>query len=132
MENEGDVKKEVKKILKTMDADWFMPAANGFGRAGVSDIIVNYRGRFIAIETKFGKNKPTNNQMVFGRSTHEHGGHFLVISEKNLHWVEPEIRAFYLGWKPPHPNLRFSDETPGGIYKDVLERWRPPEWQEVE
>lgn len=126
MENEADVKKEVKKILKRLGASWFMPAANGFGKAGVSDIIVNYRGRFIAIETKFGKNKPTNNQMTYGIEQHEQGGMFMVISEKNLHWIEPEIRAFYLSWKPPHPELRYSDETPGGIYKDALENWREP------
>lgn len=126
MQNESDVKKEVKKILKSLGASWFMPAANGFGKAGVSDIIVNYRGRFVAIETKFGKNKPTNNQMAYGIEQHEQGGLFLVISEKNLHWIEPEIRAHYLGWTPPHPELRFSDEVVGGIFPDVLENWRAP------
>ena len=52
MTPEGRVKDSVKKWLKTNGIWYFMPAANGFGKAGIPDFIACYEGRFVAIETK--------------------------------------------------------------------------------
>ncbi len=41
---------------------------------GTSDILGCYKGRFFAIETKVGKNKPTPEQEAFLASVRENGG----------------------------------------------------------
>ena len=82
--NEGDVKKVVRRILKKAGVFSFMPPANAFGKVGISDILAVGYGCPIAIETKFGKNKPTVNQEKFGKDWAEHGGLFLVVNERNI------------------------------------------------
>ena len=52
MTPEGKVKALVKKELDRRGVFHFSPAANGFGKAGIPDIIACWRGRFIAIECK--------------------------------------------------------------------------------
>lgn len=61
---EGKVKDAVKKELKARGVWYFMPAANGFGKVGIPDIICCVDGKFLAIETKApGKrNNTTPNQ----------------------------------------------------------------------
>ena len=61
---EGKVKDAVKKELVSRGIWYFMPAANGFGKVGIPDIICCYQGKFLAIETKApGKrNNTTPNQ----------------------------------------------------------------------
>ena len=46
--------------------------------AGTSDIIACYRGRYLAIECKIGRNKPTAKQIDFLDSVREAGGIALV------------------------------------------------------
>lgn len=86
--NEAGVKAAVKKLLK--DHGWFawMPPANGYGRVGISDIHALKGGHFLAIETKFGSNKPTAMQAAFlGNITHG-GGTAMVVNEANLGELE--------------------------------------------
>ena len=45
---------------------------------GTSDIIALYCGKYLAIEVKSGKNKPTPEQLEFGRRVRDAGGLFLV------------------------------------------------------
>ena len=67
--NESGVKDAVKKILREMQDTypdrvwWFMPAANGFGRAGIPDFIGFAGGHGFAIETKYGDNQLTAHQI---------------------------------------------------------------------
>lgn len=84
IKDEAGVKKEVKMILDLIGAFYFMPPAGAFGRSGISDIIGVHKGKFFAIETKFGKNTPTPMQLRFGAKVMEHGGMFMVINETNL------------------------------------------------
>ena len=55
---EKKVKNKVVKLLKEYAAYYFFPATYGFGRSGVPDIIVCYRGHFIGVECKAGANTP--------------------------------------------------------------------------
>lgn len=61
---EGKVKAKVKDYLKSIGAWYYMPVSNGMGRVGCPDILVCYKGLFVAIETKApGKvNNTTPNQ----------------------------------------------------------------------
>lgn len=52
MTPEGKVKKKVKEYLISIGAWYYMPVSNGMGRVGCPDILVCYKGNFIAIETK--------------------------------------------------------------------------------
>lgn len=52
MTPEGRVKKQVKDYLQSIGAWYYMPVSNGMGRVGCPDIIVCYKGLFMAFETK--------------------------------------------------------------------------------
>ena len=56
---EGEVKDQVRKVLDEMGAYYFFPAANGYGRTGIPDVIACYKGHFIGIECKAGSKQPT-------------------------------------------------------------------------
>ena len=52
MTPEGRVKKKVKEYLQSIGAWYYMPVSNGMGRVGCPDILVCYKGLFLAFETK--------------------------------------------------------------------------------
>jgi hypothetical protein len=52
MTPEGRVKTAVKRWLVDRGIWYFMPAANGYGKAGIPDFVCCWKGRFLAIETK--------------------------------------------------------------------------------
>ena len=60
---EKDLIKNIGKYLKTVPGLFFWKEHGGmYGTAGIPDIIVCYKGRFIAFEAKVGYNKPTELQ----------------------------------------------------------------------
>lgn len=81
---EKKVKNKVVKLLKEYEAYYFFPATYGFGRSGVPDIIVCYRGRFIGVECKAGANKTTALQDKELADIKAAGGIPLVVNETNL------------------------------------------------
>lgn len=96
-QKEADVKAEVKKLLNKHQWFWWMPPANGFGKAGVSDFNAIRDGVFLAVETKFAGNRPTAMQVAFMNSITKSGGIALVVNEKNIEifakWLETFDRA---------------------------------------
>jgi hypothetical protein len=84
---ETKVKRKVTLILNKYDAYYFFPPSNGFGRAGIPDIIACYRGQFIAIECKAGKNITTALQRRELGAIEDAGGYALVINENNIDQV---------------------------------------------
>jgi len=81
---ESKVKKQVKKILDDIGAYHFSPMMDGYGRAGVPDIIACYKGRFIGIECKSGKNEPTLLQKHNIREIQRNQGLAIVVNEDNI------------------------------------------------
>lgn len=81
---EGKVKAKVVDILKARGAYYFFPVTGGFGRSGVPDIVGCYRGRFIAIECKAGKNEPTELQKREINKINENSGVAVVINEHTI------------------------------------------------
>lgn len=96
MKNEGDVKKAVRKVLDSVDqCYYFMPPANGYGRSGIPDFIGQVNGQFFGIETKFGKNEPTANQVREIGLVIQNGGQCWIVREGvSLTGWEAEFR----GW----------------------------------
>ena len=88
MTPEAKVKKKVVAVLKQHDAYFFYPVTGGYGRSGVPDVIACHDGRFIAIECKAGKNKPTPLQEKNLSDIQVAGGVALVINEDNIDLVK--------------------------------------------
>ena len=61
-----------------------MPPANGFGRAGIPDIVGCLNGRFFAIECKAGKGTTTALQDREISRINDAGGTAIVVNENNL------------------------------------------------
>ena len=90
---EGKVKAHVRRILDGAGVYHFAPAANGYGRVGIPDIICCYRGLFLAIECKAGKGKTTELQDREITHIRNRGGVALVINEDNYDDVTAALTA---------------------------------------
>jgi Holliday junction resolvase len=79
MTPEAKTKKHVKEMLLERGIYHFFPPANGYGRAGIPDIICCVRGDFLAIECKAGKGRTTALQDREMDRIREAGGYALVV-----------------------------------------------------
>jgi predicted AAA+ superfamily ATPase len=87
MTPEKRIKNKVVAQLKQLRAYYFYPVTGGYGASGVPDIVVCHKGRFIGIECKAGKNKPTKLQELNLKQIADAGGIALVINEENVNDV---------------------------------------------
>ena len=99
---ERKVKDKVTALLKQYNAYFFSPPSNGFGRAGIPDIIGCLHGRYIAIECKAGNNKPTQLQLRELELTHRAGGVALIIHEHNISFLAIALQSI----KDEHDNTK--------------------------
>lgn len=77
---ENELIKDISKYLKTVENLFFWKEHGGmYGTAGIPDLIVCYRGRFIAFECKVGKNTPTILQAVTIQKIKIAGGYAAVV-----------------------------------------------------
>ena len=81
---EWKVKKAVRLLLDRLGVYHFMPPANGFGRAGIPDIVACMNGHFIAIECKAGKGTTTALQDRELNAILNAGGTVFIAREHNL------------------------------------------------
>jgi hypothetical protein len=88
MTPEAKVKKQVKAVLDAFCFNnagyYFFPAANGYGRQGIPDVICCIQGRFVAIECKAGKGMTTILQERELRLIRDSGGLTFLINEGNV------------------------------------------------
>jgi len=89
---EKKVKDAVRKLLVEFDIYYFAPAANGFGRAGIPDIICCFGGRFIAIECKAGKGVTTALQDRELAAIRTAGGMTMVVNETNIQELKEKLQ----------------------------------------
>jgi Holliday junction resolvase len=94
VKNEKGVKDKVKKLLVKHGWFYFMPPANAYGRSGISDFIALKAGVMLAIETKFGSNKPTAMQKAFLESINAESAFGFVVNEGNLDWLAAFLEDF--------------------------------------
>jgi len=99
---ERKVKDKVTALLRQYGAYFFSPPSNGFGRAGIPDIIGCLHGRYIAIECKAGKNKPTALQLRELNLAAKAGGVALIIREDNISDVALALQSI----KDEHDNTQ--------------------------
>ena len=81
---EWKVKKAVRLLLDRLGVYHFMPPANGFGRAGIPDIVGCMDGHFIAIECKAGKGQTTALQDRELNAVLNAGGTVFIAREHNI------------------------------------------------
>lgn len=90
--NEGGVKALIKDLLNFHGWYTWMPAANGMGTLGVLDHLAIKDGVFLAIEAKFGANKPTPLQKAFAGQVIANSAFAFCVNEKNIDhlawWLE--------------------------------------------
>ena len=92
---EGKVKKKVVDLLKKYNVYYFYPVTGGFGRSGVPDVVCCMDGRFLAVECKAGKNKPTPLQEAEIEKIRTAKGHAFVINETNLDLLETYLKEHH-------------------------------------
>lgn len=91
---ESKVKQKVVAILRERGAYYFFPVMNGYGRAGIPDIIACYKGYFLAFECKAGKGTTTRLQEREIDNIHHAGGTAIVINENNINDVSRILMEF--------------------------------------
>ena len=88
MTPEAKIKKEIVAYLKSLgDKCWWAPyVQNGYGKSGVPDYLVCYRGRFLALEVKKEGGKPTPWQTYQIAAIDKAGGRAEVVwSAEQVH-----------------------------------------------
>jgi Holliday junction resolvase len=89
---EKKVKDRLRKHLDRLGVYHFMPPANGFGRAGIPDIVGCMNGQFVAFECKAGKGKTTALQEREIAAIQAHKGWAFVINEDNVDNIEELLK----------------------------------------
>jgi hypothetical protein len=84
---EKRVKDKCVELIKNFNAYHFFPPANGMGRAGIPDIVVCFKGKFLGIECKAGANKTTALQERELAAIQRAGGSAMVIREDTLEFL---------------------------------------------
>lgn len=93
--NEAALIQKIRNYLKTVLECFFWKEHGGrYGTAGIPDIIVCYRGRFVAFEAKVGRNKPTKLQVATIEAIRKAGGTAAVVfSVDDVKTVMSELEA---------------------------------------
>lgn len=90
---ESDLIRKISEYLKTVPNLFFWKEHGGmYGTAGIPDLIVCYKGRFIGLECKVGKNKPTVLQAVTVKQIINAGGCAAVV--RTVEEVREIVRTF--------------------------------------
>jgi hypothetical protein len=97
---ESKVKAKIHALLKKHKAYAVNYIGGISANNGTPDILACLNGRFIGIEAKAGKNKPTDLQTLNLKRIDDAGGLALVINEENLPMLEhildgPHARSNY-------------------------------------
>ena len=82
---EGRIKRKLSKMLKDKGIWYFYPASNGFGRAGIPDLIAIVSGQFVGLECKADPSKkPTALQIKCGQDIEKAGGTWFLVNSDEM------------------------------------------------
>ena len=84
VKDEKGMKSKIKQLLDHHGYFHWMPGANGYGTQGISDHLAIKDGVFVAIEAKFGNNKPKPTQKSFAAQIIANNGFAFCVNEKNI------------------------------------------------
>lgn len=94
IKDEKGVKRLIRQVLEFHGWFVWMPSANGYGQQGVSDFLAIKDGIFLAIEAKFGYNKPTAVQCSFAAHILVNDGYAFCVSEKTVDHLAMWLESF--------------------------------------
>ena len=97
---ESKVKKKVHAVLKERGAYAVNYIGGAYANNGTPDILACLCGRFVAVECKAGRGKPTGLQIKNLREIDTAGGLGLVINETNLEYLTECLDAIKAGRSP--------------------------------
>lgn len=92
--NEKGVKTLIKRLLDFHGYFHWMPGANGYGMQGISDHLALKDGVFVAIEAKFGANKPKPTQKAFAAQIIANDAYAFCVNEKNIDHLAMWLESF--------------------------------------
>src|SRR5690606_25377903 len=104
------VKEKIKALLNAHGWFTWMPGANGFGAQGVSDHLAIKDGVFLAIEAKFGSNKPKPLQKAFAAQIISNDGFAFCVNERNIDHLAWWLESFELSVKAQRAGQEVSPE----------------------
>jgi hypothetical protein len=108
--NEKDVKQKIKQLLNFHGWFTWMPGANGYGSQGISDHLAIKNGVFLAIEAKFGYNKPKPMQKAFAAQILANDAYAFCVNEKNIDWLRQWLESFEIATQAQMQNLEVPPE----------------------
>lgn len=108
---ESKVKKKVHTLLKERGAYAVNYIGGAYANNGTPDILACLCGRFIGIECKAGKGKPTALQIKNLRDIDHAGGLSLVVNETNLEYLTECLDDIKAG-RSPRSNYELFAPTP--------------------
>lgn len=108
---EAKVKAKIHKALKEAKAYAVNYIGGAFANNGTPDILACLNGRFIGIEAKAGKNKPTALQVLSLKRIDDAGGLALVINETNLEYLSAALGNIQTAKSNYHPYMDLLDEN---------------------
>jgi hypothetical protein len=88
---EAKVKLKVRKLLDELHVYYFFPPANGYGRAGIPDVVGCVHGCFVAIECKAGRGVLTALQERELAKINDAGGFTFVARETNIDELKEKL-----------------------------------------
>ena len=85
MASEKNFENKIKAYLKEKGA-WYIKYWGGgnFTKAGIPDLLICYKGKFIAVEVKAENGKPSELQLYHIRKIKEAGGKAFLLYPKNF------------------------------------------------
>lgn len=110
MKNEKDVKSKIKQLLNFHGWFTWMPGANGYGTQGISDHLAIKNGVFLAIEAKFGYNKPRPTQKSFAAQILANDAYAFCVNEKNIDHLRMWLESFEIATQAQMKELPVPDE----------------------
>lgn len=91
--------RQVKPFLKSLKKCWFFKVHGGsiFQSAGIPDIVGVINGRFIALELKAERGKPSELQLRNIRLINEAGGYGRIVYPAEWEVIKEELRRIHDG-----------------------------------
>lgn len=91
---ETRLQRKVQDYIESLGGYCFKVHGSGYMKAGIPDIIGCLEGRFIGIECKVDKNKPSPLQLAHGRLIEKSGGIFIIAYSLE----EVKEKLYYAGF----------------------------------
>lgn len=97
-QNEKAFENKIKKYLDTLPKEWhFKHWAGQYSKAGVPDIIGCINGRFIGIEVKASKGKPTMLQIRNIKQINDAGGYARIVYPEQFEELKDDLQKIIRG-----------------------------------